>query len=60
MVLFHPPDEIIATKGDLIAFQRRIFFIFRWIKIFTYFHFAVCTVDSEADRQAIVQPNGDR
>ncbi len=52
------PDEIRATKGDLVAFQRRIFL--GWIEIFTYFHFAVCTVSSVADRQAVVDQNGDR
>ncbi len=59
MVLCFPPDEIIATEGDLVAFERRIFLIFRWINIYTYFHFAVCTVSSVADRQA-VDRNGDR
>jgi hypothetical protein len=52
MELCYRPDEIMATKGDLVAFKHR--------HIFTYFHFAVCTVDSEAARQAIVQRNGDR
>lgn len=47
-------DQIIATRGDLIAFQRR------WLKMLPYLHFAVCTVDSVADRQAIAQRNGDR
>lgn len=54
MVLCYPPDEIMATAGDLIAFQHCR------LKIFTYLHFAVCTVTSVADRQAIAQRNGDR
>nr|CAH0104804.1 unnamed protein product [Daphnia galeata] len=40
---FNAPDEIRATKGDLIEFQRQ------FLKMIPYFHFAVYTVDSEAD-----------
>ena len=43
MVPFNAPDEIRTTKGDLIEFQRR------FLKMIPYFHFAVYTVDSEAD-----------
>lgn len=63
MVLCCPPDEIIATEGDLVAFERPIFLIYRWIKLYTYFHSAVCTVSSAADPQAVVDQNienGDR
>ncbi len=59
MVLCCPPDEIFATEGDLVAFKRRIFLISR-MKLFTYFHFAVCTVSSMADPHAEVRQNGDR
>lgn len=60
MVDVRQPDEIIATAGDIIAFERRISLIFDWLKIFTYFHFAVCTVTSEADPQVNVEQNEDR
>ena len=53
---FDAPDKIRATKGDLIEFKRR------FLKMIPYFHFAVYTVDSEADAGLInVQlPVGDR
>jgi hypothetical protein len=57
MNLYYPPDEIIATQGDLIEFRRRR------LLILTYYHFAVCTVDSVADCRATVQTSravGDR
>lgn len=52
--MLYPPAEIMATAGDLVAFQHRR------LKMFTYFHFAVCIVNSEANRLAIAQRNGDR
>ncbi len=36
---FNAPDEIRATKGDLIEFKRRKF------RFFPYYHFAVYTCD---------------
>ena len=56
MVPFNAPDEIRTTKGDLIEFQRR------FLKMIPYFHFAVYTVDSEADAGLtnVQLPVGDR
>ncbi|XP_046655719.1 phospholipase A and acyltransferase 2-like [Daphnia pulicaria] len=58
MALYYSPDNLItATEGDLIEFRRLLFFGFG------YCHFAVCTVDSEADFRAAVQTSravGDR
>ena len=53
---FNAPDEIRATKGDLIEFQRQ------FLKMIPYFHFAVYTVDSEADAGLtnVQLPVGDR
>ena len=39
MDVYYTPDEIIATKGDLIEFKRRKF------HFFPYYHFAVYTCD---------------
>jgi hypothetical protein len=52
-------NEFIATAGDIVAFKRRIFFL-GWIKLFTYFHFAVCTVSPADNPQANVDQNEDR
>jgi hypothetical protein len=53
--VYYRPDQIIVTAGDIIEFRRRR------LKIFNYFHFAVCTVNSVADRpEAIVDQHGDR
>ncbi len=58
MALYYSPDNLItATEGDLIEFRRLLFFGFG------YRHFAVCTVDSEADCLTAVQTSravGDR
>jgi hypothetical protein len=46
MSLYYSPDEITATKGDVIEFKRLL-----------YLHYAVYTVDSEVDGRAIVEIN---
>lgn len=62
--VYYSPDNNMAAvaaaaaKGDLIEFPRWL--VFRRIQ---YFHFAVCTVDSEADCLTAVQTSravGDR
>ncbi|XP_046462354.1 phospholipase A and acyltransferase 1-like [Daphnia pulex] len=55
MKLCYSPDEITATKGDLIEFRRCHFF-----RMLTYYHFAVYTDDCEANQIQTNQPVGDR